>query len=454
MINSLLFYRLIFMAELFTAEFLFIYPLKKLKHFGLRFAGSVAAGLCLTSLFLLVDIFAPEFAPNAYYTSFTFLLLFACTIPMLKFCCDESWLNVFFCGIAAYTTQHFAYGIANIVLSLIEWGRSPIIGMYFGDALDFTKFGLETFFLVLVYLFAYFISYVLLYVTFGKRIRRGETFKVRSMSVLFLVVAALFINIFLNCIIIYYGDSESLVDTIMHTVYENICCFLLLYIQFGLIERGTLEKELEFTRTLLRETERQYNLSKESIDLINIKCHDLRHQIHAIGAGKGLSDDAMSEIEGAILIYDAKVKTDNEVLDVILTEKSLKCTKEGIELTCVADGRALGFMKNADIYALFGNALDNAINAVMDVHTGERTIGVVVRRVGDLVSVNVHNCYDGDIDFDENGLPRTKQSRDFHGFGMKSIQRIVRQYDGTVSISAKDGIFILNIMLPIPKITE
>ena len=452
--NSLLLYRLIFMAELLTAEFLYIMPLKKRKLFGLRFAGMAAVGFALTTLFLLVDVFAPEFAPNAYYTSFTFLLLFVCTIPMLKFCCDESWLNVFFCGIAAYTTQHFAYGMANFVLSLIEWGQSPIVGMYFGTAISFSEFNLETLLFVLIYVFVYFVSYVLLYFTFGKRIKHGESFKVRSTSVLFLVVAALFVNIFLNCIIIYYGDSESIVDTLMHTVYENICCFLLLYVQFGLIERGTLEKELEFTRTLLRETERQYILSKESIDLINIKCHDLRHQIRAIGEGKGLSDEAVREIEGAIAIYDAKVQTDNEVLDVILTEKSLKCAKEGIELTCVADGRSLAFMANADLYALFGNILDNAINAVLDVHSGERSIGIVVRKVGALVSVSAHNRYEGDLDFDENGLPRTKQNRDFHGFGMKSIRRIVRYYGGTLSISAKDNIFILNIMLPIPKNTE
>ncbi len=452
--SSLLLYRILFMAELFTAEFLYIFPLRKRKMFGLRFTACVAAGILLTLPFLLVDVLAPAFAPNAYFTSFTFLLLFAFTVPMLKFCCDESWLNVFFCGIAAYTTQHFAYGMANFILSAVEWGKSPIVGMYFDTKIDFSEFNLETLLFVLLYVFAYFISYVLLYFTFGKRIKRDERFKVRSMSVLFLVVAALFVNIFLNCIIIYYGDSESIVDTLMHTVYENICCFLLLYVQFGLIERGTLESELDFTRTLLSETERQYNLSKESIDLINIKCHDLRHQIRAIGAGKGLSDEAVREIEGAISIYDAKVKTDNEVLDVILTEKSLKCAKEGIELTCVADGTALGFMANADLYALFGNVLDNAINAVMDVHSSERTIGVVVRRVGELVSVNVHNCYEGNIDFDENGLPRTKQSHDFHGFGMKSIQRIVRQYGGTLSITTKDRIFILNLMIPIPNKTE
>ncbi len=452
--DSLLLYRLLFMAELFTAEFLFILHLRKRKYFALRFAASVLTGFGLTFLFLLVEKLVPSYTPNAFYTSFTFLVLFACTVPMLAFCCDEPWINVFFCGIAAYTTQHFSYGVANFILSLIEWGRSPILGMYFGNAIDFTEFNLNTLFIALVYVFAYFCSYLLLYLAFGKRIKRGENFKVRSLSVLFLVVVALIVDILLNCIVVYYGNDDNIVTTLMSTVYENLCCFFLLYIQFGLIKRGTLENELVVTKSLLREIERQYKLSKESIDLINIKCHDLRHQIRVIGEGKGLSDEAVKEIENAISIYDAKVQTDNEVLDIILTEKSLKCTSEGIELTCVADGRALDFMEKTDLYALFGNALDNAIEAVMGLHAEQRSVGVVVRRVGEIVSVNIQNYFGGDIAFDGDGLPVTKGNRDFHGFGMKSIRRIATKYKGTLSVSTRENVFILNLLIPVPKSTE
>ena len=57
------------------------------------------------------------------------------------------------------------------------------------------------------------------------------------------------------------------------------------------------------------------------------------------------------------------MRTGNEILDTILTEKSLICENSGIHINCVADGSLLAFMNPVDLYTLFGNALDNAIEA-------------------------------------------------------------------------------------------
>ena len=198
----------------------------------------------------------------------------------------------------------------------------------------------------------------------------------------------------------------------------------------------------------MREKERQYNLSKENIELINLKCHDLRHQIRQIGKDKGLSLGTVGEIESAISIYDAEVRTDNEVLDIILTEKSLRCALDGIALTCVADGHSLDFMEDTDIYSLFGNALDNAIEAVSRLEKERRNVGVVVRSINNLVSVNVRNSYDGEITLDADGLPlTTKSDKNFHGIGVKSIRQIAEKYNGTCSVSLNNGVFNLNVLV-------
>ena len=51
------------------------------------------------------------------------------------------------------------------------------------------------------------------------------------------------------------------------------------------------------------------------------------------------------------------------VLDVILTAKERACADRGITFTAVADGSLLSGMSSMDIASLFGNALDNAIEA-------------------------------------------------------------------------------------------
>ena len=115
-----------------------------------------------------------------------------------------------------------------------------------------------------------------------------------------------------------------------------------------------------------------YQRSQESIDMVNRKYHDLKHQIAAPPAEPDAAKRSayLDGMEEEIRDYEAQNKTGNSVLDTVLTGKSLYCARHGIELTCVADGRRLGFMEDADIYALFGNILDNAIEAVEQLEDG------------------------------------------------------------------------------------
>ena len=57
--------------------------------------------------------------------------------------------------------------------------------------------------------------------------------------------------------------------------------------------------------------------------------------------------------------------TGNHALDVILTEKSLICKQKEIKLTCMADGKQLAFMQTTDLYSIFGNLLNNSIEAAL-----------------------------------------------------------------------------------------
>ena len=117
-------------------------------------------------------------------------------------------------------------------------------------------------------------------------------------------------------------------------------------------------------------------------------------------------------------------------------------------VTCVADGEAIEFMHPMDITALFGNALDNAIESVKKIADPEkRLIHMVVSRQKNFLRIKVENCYEGTLEF-ENGMPKTtKLDKKFHGYGMKSIKTIVEKYSGSVTVLAKDGWFELRILI-------
>ena len=135
--------------------------------------------------------------------------------------------------------------------------------------------------------------------------------------------------------------------------------------------------------------------------------------------------------------YASLVKTGNEVLDVILTEKTLACREQGIQLLCMADGRGLEFVKTHHLYALLGNAIDKA----------KRVISFSLRRQGELVHIHMENPCAGELSM-RSGLPvTTKGDEDYHGFGMLSMKTVAEQYGGGLSVQAEDGVFILDVVL-------
>lgn len=227
---------------------------------------------------------------------------------------------------------------------------------------------------------------------------------------------------------------------------------VVLYLQNELFKKSAMRQELTMMNMLWKMEQEQYQLSKENIALINQKCHDLKHQIRAIrNASKEDIDKYLEEMEGSIQIYEAIVKTGNEVLDTILTEKSLYCRERGITVSCVADGGQMEFINTVDLYAILGNALDNAIEAVEKFkHEEKRQIDVLIYRQQNFLVINVINPLKGNLVYDEELPVTTKGDARYHGFGLRSMRYLVKKYDGFLSVSTEDGCFSLKILMPIP----
>lgn len=93
-------------------------------------------------------------------------------------------------------------------------------------------------------------------------------------------------------------------------------------------------------------------------------------------------------------------------------------------LTCSLGMTDFSFVEELDLYSLFQNALTNAINAVSALPDGvERFISLSSVRDGNMLTIHMENPCEDDIDFVD-GLPQTKNDPDWHGFGMKSMNRI------------------------------
>ena len=231
-------------------------------------------------------------------------------------------------------------------------------------------------------------------------------------------------------------------------------CITLLYLQSALFKKSSMRKELETIQLLWHQQKGQYQLSKETIELINHKCHDLKHQVQAIRAVKDEKEREtyLEKIEKSVQIYSAIVRTGNEILDTILTEKSLICENSGIHINCVADGSLLAFMNPVDLYTVFGNALDNAIEAVRKLESKEkRVIDIMLYERQSFLMLQIVNPMCGEVKF-EDGLPLTTKAKNgYHGYGMKSMLHTIQKYEGHLTTEVKNGCFYFNVMLPLER---
>lgn len=196
---------------------------------------------------------------------------------------------------------------------------------------------------------------------------------------------------------------------------------------------------------------KNYQLSKENIDMVNQKYHDLKHQINLLKtqAYVGKSTSYLEKMEREIRVYETQNKTGNQILDAVLTNKAMICQNKEIELKFIVDGGALSFMEDMDVSALFGNMLDNAIeSAEKQQEKQKRLIWLYVTKEKQFVRIRTENYCDEKIRF-KNGMPvTTKKDRRLHGYGMKSIKSTVEKYHGSVVAAQENNWFELKILLP------
>ena len=230
-------------------------------------------------------------------------------------------------------------------------------------------------------------------------------------------------------------------------------CMVIMYLQNELFKKTAMRQERDMLNMLLKKEQEQYKMTKENIALINQKCHDMKHHIRALRtASKEDRDKYLDELDESVRIYENIVKTGNEVLDIILTEKSLYCKDREILVSCVADGSQMDFINPFDLYSILGNALDNAIEAVEKFRNPDkRQIDVLIYRQQKFLVINIINPLEKKLVYDEELPVTTKADKRYHGFGIRSMRYALGKYDGNLTINEDDGCFSLKMLIPIPE---
>ncbi len=229
---------------------------------------------------------------------------------------------------------------------------------------------------------------------------------------------------------------------------SDICGLILLWLILRLSRERRLRREIGRMEAMMDLQYQQYLVFRDSNAFIRRQCHDLKHQVSALRESSML-DQWMQDMENTIQQYETAADTGNKILDVLLTQKLRQCCALGIRLDCTVRGETLKQLETRDICTLFGNLLDNAVEAVEKLPAEQRIILLEVQPKGGFLQIRTENpCRESPAFRD--GMPGTgKPDRACHGIGTQSIRYTAEQYGGSVQFQVQDGWFIAAVLIPL-----
>ena len=417
---------------------LFCGQVRKRNAFFLRLAIVFLEGIILAYLLAIWNTEAQSLLVRVV----CYLLIALYNFLFLLFCWEdtpEELLMAFSCGMAAYQIGNKVYPLLQNLLGIND---RATISLLHAQTQDLTGWEWLLFFLVRfgTYSFLVFLFHPRGRLTSDKRTRR---------NIVLLSVSTVAIVTVLVCIARTY-EGESMALNIVIKLFTIIFSLVVLMFGRGIFSQNEKEQQINVLNQLMKQEKLQFESVKANMEVINMKCHDLKHIIHRI-EGK-LTEEETDALREAIQFYDANIKTGNDILDIVLCEKAIVCRKKGIAFTCLADGPKFAFLSAVQTYSLFGNILDNAIEAVEKLAEPENKVITLTCHENDgQLEIEECNYFDGTIHYTDGNLSTLKDDSARHGYGTKSIRYVAEQYGGKLEIKVDGDMFFLSVLFPVQK---
>lgn len=425
-----------FSFQLLISELVFLLNKPKRNHFSFRIVTGMVIYLLLAVIWeiLVIRIAGDSILPYALlYLGYALM-----SSVLIWGCFDIKLMELVFILAGGYATEHMCFAFSRISLYVLGY--------------QYILYGGLAHLLITRYLF-YIVGAVTIYFLLIKGNKDQDSLEMVDVRIIFLTLILLMTAIIMS---ICWSQPSEYIGTLMGEVicpaYSFLCSAFVLIMEYYILRENSMKREREIMEQLIQLSDSQQKSAKEVIDIINIKCHDLKHQIRALAKMEDSKtrSDYLQEVQEAVSIYDATYHTGCKALDYVLREKTLLFNEYQVQFSCMVDGEAIVFMTSADIYALMGNALDNALERVLQEEDDERIISLHIKSRGQMILIHLENRCSREPLF-QDGLPVTdKEDKRNHGFGVRSIRYITEKYDGELLMHVKNGRFFLDILLPQP----
>lgn len=205
----------------------------------------------------------------------------------------------------------------------------------------------------------------------------------------------------------------------------------ILYDNYAKKEKELLELRNELSKAEIDKS--YYQILERQNEEIHSFSHNTKNHFQVI---KSLTNEEnvenyIDECYGKLEKYSMFGKTNNKILDIILNKYSLLCEIKNIEFLVSIKTANLSYIKDDDLSTLLNCILDNAVEAAEKTENGRIELNLNNRNFFDVLTC-INSC-NYNPDFDKKILKTTKENADMHGYGTKSIKKIVKNNKGTYS---------------------
>lgn len=406
----------------------FCLPLRRKEGFWVRLAISLAPLMLLTPVYSLIF---RDCSLHEQWTAspFVFAISILLLAGLIAFCVKTDWSGAVYCAVWCVIASQMVNELWSVLLWFIR-EKFPVAESWPEPSLYLAGIGL---------LFTVACCVVVRF-TIAQSMPYNGMYHVgpRQMG------SALVLGMMFTWMYVFLMTKNRAGEPLSTVGIEAVCqfyCLTLMYLQTELFKKSAMQKEMDTLNLLYERQRQQYQIARQNVHIINRRCHELKVQIadlRRLGADKALQQ-SLDEAETAARLYDAGANTGNEVLDIVLTEKTLLCESRKIQLNTVADGSCLKNFEPSDLYALFANALDHAIESAVHIQQQERrVIDLLVCVRQNFVVINVISP-EREVQMGDN---RTLN------YEVKVIRRIVQKYKGALTTETKNGFFAIKIIFP------
>lgn len=385
------------------------------------------------------------FVSTVFLTYFTELgavkifIIFSMTILLIKACYAVSVREIIVVAELSYLV--IVMFTESVVIAILNWiYNNDIMTMVDGTAILKWQ----------VYVAGIITRLVLLIIVYFAFRNFTYQFQIKDVVVLSISFLVPFFVSFLNTYMTVNLQTERISGLDLIVTVLSICFIIQFLYSKNVSSLREQDQQNKLQLAQLQQQFAYYQNKQKDEEKVRSIYHDMKNHLLVLEGSQGtdatrkMAEKLRTQLAG----YEDYIHTGNDFLDIIIKDKAEKAREKQIDFSAAIDFDGIDFIEPLDISTLFGNGIDNAVEASEKLPEEQRVILIKAGTVQSFFSILIeNNC----LDTDHTKQMRTSKADGFlHGFGISNMKKAAERYGGTCKTAQENGKFTLKILIPMP----